>query len=124
MTVKLKLLLAWVVPSVTVRVIVLVPVVAAVGVMVAVQFGADPENTMLAVGTTLVFELVLLIEVLQLSVLSTSEMVKVTAILPSDSIVLFVMLEITGRALVAALSSLVELTDAPVPTAFRATIRK
>ena len=70
--------------SVNVKVIFDVPLAYAVGVSVAVQFGAVPLNTIFPTGTKTEFEVVALIEVVQLSVESTSVIVKLTVLATSS----------------------------------------
>jgi hypothetical protein len=73
-------------PSVTVRVMVEVPVAFAAGVMVAVQLGAVPDQTTAEFATTEVFEELIDTDEPQLSVESTSVIEKETALAVSSTV--------------------------------------
>ena len=87
-TVNVNGLVATKLPSLTVKTIFVVPKPSAVGFIVTVQFGAVPANTMLATGSSAVFEDVALMEVAQLSVESTSVIVNgIAAVIVSSFVV-------------------------------------
>ena len=86
-TVKLNVLVLFATPSVTVMATVDPPLEFAVGVIVTVQFGAVPANTMLATGNSTVFDDVALTEVVQLKILSTSVIVNGIAAVVVSSLV-------------------------------------
>ena len=70
--------------SVTIKVKFNTPFAKAAGVIVAVQFGAVPLNTIFPTGTKTAFVVVALIEVTQFKVLSISVIVKLTVLATSS----------------------------------------
>jgi hypothetical protein len=86
-------------PSETVKVMVDVPVAFATGVMVPVQLGAVPDQTTAEFATTEVLDELIDTEAPQVSVESTSPMVKLTALAVSSFVEVSAMLEIVGASL-------------------------
>ena len=87
LAVKTKFLVAVKLPSVTIKLIFEKPFCKNAGLIVAEQFGAIPLKTIFATGIKVVFEDVATTEVVQLSALSTSLMVKLTTIATSCGVV-------------------------------------
>ena len=88
-------------PSKTVKLKFENPLASGSGVKVAVQFGAVPPNTILPTGIRAVFDDSADTDVVQLSTLSTSLIVKLTMTLLSSLIVWFAMTDIAGGSLTA-----------------------
>ena len=85
-------------PSETVNVKSAVPFKSAPGVIVAVQFGAEPENTTPPADTKAVFDDEIVIEVLQFNVESISSIVKLTGIAVSSFVDCAPIAEIIGAS--------------------------
>ena len=88
-------------PSLTVKVNVVAPFIFKSGVIVAVQFGAVPENTTPETGISAVLEVESVIDVLQFKVLSISVIVKVTGNAVSSFVVCGAIAKITGASFCA-----------------------
>jgi hypothetical protein len=97
-TVRTKFLPVLKLPSVTDTFTVDVPYKFATGVSVIVQVGTVPDSVMFANGSNVVFVLVCDTLVVQLSTLSTSQIVYTTPVLVSSFIVLSVMTLIVGAS--------------------------
>ena len=116
MTVTSKISETGVVPSVTVKVKFKTPFAFAIGVMVATQLGAVPLKTILLTAIMAALLVALLIDVVQLNTLSTSEIVKLIVKAVSSFVICAPINDLTGGSFTGVTVNVKFLTSVNAPS--------